>query len=276
MIRESPLEANSQFAVSDKENIPMNRKMLFRWLGAIVGLVSLATVLAEAGTTTGRLTFSNTPLLRPEGESEPAISIAGDGTLAVTGLQWLFNPTFFGTHLWSGPFGSTPTFRGLIDATLQKSGKQVFGSGDADVDIGSTGVLHATTLIFLINPVFNRAQIGVSAITCPTATSSASSCTAQIIDTAGADRQWITSDGATVYISYHDSANSSLIHVQRSDDDGLNWHRVGDPVVGQGRFTGDATFNNTQGPIVADPFTHNVYAIYTAGECAKGHQRSLH
>ena len=244
----------------------MNRKMLFRWLGAIVGLVSLATVLAEAGTTTGSLTFSNTPLLRPEGESEPAISIAGDGTLAVTGLQWLFNPTFFGTHLWSGPFGSTPTFRGLIDATLQKSGKQVFGSGDADVDIGSTGVLHATTLIFLINPVFNRAQIGVSAITCPTAMSSASSCTAQIIDTAGADRQWITSDGATVYISYHDSANSSLIHVQRSDDDGLNWHRVGDPVVGQGRFTGDATFNNTQGPIVADPFTHNVYAIYTAGE----------
>src|SRR5260370_3571149 len=117
MIRESPLEANSQFAVSDKAHIPKNRKMLFRWLGAIVGLVSLATVLAEAGTTTGSLTFSNTPLLRPEGESEPAISIAGDGTLAVTGLQWLFNPTFFCTHLWTGPFRSTPTLTSLDYAT---------------------------------------------------------------------------------------------------------------------------------------------------------------
>jgi len=32
----------------------MNRKMLFRWLGAIVGLVSLATVLAERGTNDGQ------------------------------------------------------------------------------------------------------------------------------------------------------------------------------------------------------------------------------
>jgi len=244
----------------------MRYARLFKWLRVTIVLLLSVGPLANAATTLGSLTFFNTPLLRPEGDSEPAISIAGDGTLVVSGLQWLFDPTFFGTHLWSGPFGSTPTFRGLIDATLQKRGKQVFGSGDADVDIGSTGVLHATSLIFLINPVFNRAQIGVSAITCPTATSSASSCTAQIIDTAGADRQWITSDGTTVYISYHDSGNSSLIHVQRSDDDGLNWHRVGDPVVGQGRLTGDATFNNTQGPIVADPFTHNVYTIYTAGE----------
>lgn len=244
----------------------MNRKTLFQSLSVTVVLVSLVTLLARAGTTTDGLTFSNTPLLRPEGGSEPAISIAGDGTMAMTGLQWLFNPSFFGTHLWVGPFGSTPNFQGLIDASLQKPGKTVFGSGDADVNIGRTGMLHATTLIFLINPVFNRAQIGVSAIACASAMTPVSSCKAQIIDSAGADRQWITSDGATVYISYHDSGNSSLIHVQRSDDDGLNWHRVGDPVVGQGRFTGDATFNNTQGPIVADAFTHNVYAIYTAGE----------
>ena len=74
----------------------MNRKTLFQWLSVTVGLLSLATVLARAGTTTtGSLTFSNTPLLRPEGDSEPAISIAGDGTMAVTGLQWLFNPAFF-------------------------------------------------------------------------------------------------------------------------------------------------------------------------------------
>jgi hypothetical protein len=247
----------------------MRHKSVFKGLRIIITLLLTIAALAKASTTAGNLTFSNTPLLRPEGVSEPAISIAGDGTLAVTGLQWLFDPAFFGTHLWIGSFGSTPAFQGLIDASLQKKGKEVFGSGDADVDIRSTGMLHATSLIFLFNPVFNRAQIGVSAIACPNATSvgvNLKSCVAQIIDTAGADRPWITSDGATVYISYHDSANSSLIHVQRSEDDGLNWHRVGDPVVGEGRFTGDATFNNTQGPIVADPFTHNVYAIYTAGE----------
>jgi hypothetical protein len=50
-----------------------------------------------------------------------------------------------------------------------------------------------------------------------------------------ADRQWIASNGASVYISYLDSGSSTLIHVQRSDDDGITWHEVGDPVVAQGR-----------------------------------------
>jgi len=56
--------------------------------------------------------------------------------------------------------------------------------------------------------------------------------------------------------------------VQRSDDDGVTWKKVGDPVVAQGRNTGNATFNNDQGPIVADPFTHNVYDIYAAGQAS--------
>jgi hypothetical protein len=213
-------------------------------------------------------TFSNTPLVRPEGDSEPEISIAANGKMAIVGLQWLFIPNFFGTHLWTGPFGSTPTFQGLIDAALQQPGKAVFGSGDADVDFGSTGTLHATSLIFLINPTFNKAQLGVSAISCLNATAdfNIAGCTQQIIDTAGADRSWITSDGPHVYISYHDAGNSTLIHVQRSDDDGLTWHQVGDPIVGQGGVTGDATFNNDQGKIIADPVTHNVYDIYIAGE----------
>jgi len=108
----------------------------------------------------------------PEGESEPEISIASNGTMAIVGLQWLFNPNFFGTHLWTGPFNSTPTFQGLLDAGLSKSGKEVFGSEDADIDFGSTGTLHGTTLLALVNPTFKKAQIGVSAEACPHASTS--------------------------------------------------------------------------------------------------------
>ena len=143
------------------------------------------------------------------------------------------------------------------------------GALDADVDIGSTGRLHATSLLGLLSPPLTAATLGVSAVTCPSPATpgfSIASCTAQIIDKAGADRQWVTSDGPHVWISYHDSGNSSLIHVQRSDDDGFTWRKVGNPIVGQGRATGDATFNSIAGPIVADPSTHNVYVVYAAGE----------
>jgi hypothetical protein len=242
----------------------MKRKNLWRWMLTGLVVVPLAVLVAWAGTTTGALTFTNTPLLRANGASEPAVSIAAGGQMALTGLDWID----FGTNLWTGTFTTTPTDQGTVDAALQQPGKRIFGGGDADVDLGSTGTLHASTLIFLVNPSFRRFQLGVSAITCPNAIAGyvAANCVSQIIDKAGADRQWISSDGAQVYISYHDAGNSSLIHVQRSDDDGLNWRRAGDPVPGQGRFTGDATFNNEQGPIVADPFTHNVYSIYSAGE----------
>jgi hypothetical protein len=223
-----------------------------------------AALVTFASTSIGSLSFTNAPLLRPDGNSEPEISIAANGTMGIVGLSWLT----FDTNLWTGPFGSTPTFKGVIDAALQQPARRVLGGGDADVDMGSTGTLHASTLIFLVNPTFTRAQLGVSAITCPNGATSfnPSNCTAQIIDTTQSDRQWITSDGPRVWISYHDSGNSTLIHIQRSDDDGLTFHRVGDPIVGQGRATADATFDNDQGPIVADSFTHNIYDIYAAGE----------
>jgi len=242
----------------------MKRRRIFASLVAIFGVVMATVLMAFGATSSGSLSFTNMQLLRPDGNSEPEISIAGDGTMGIVGLGWLIN----GTSLWTGPFGSAPTFQGVIDASLQQPGKRVFGGGDADVDMGSTGTLHASTLIILVNPTFHAAQIGVSAITCPNAIPDfrASNCTSQVIDTTQSDRQWITSDGPRVFISYHDSGHSTLIHVQRSDDDGFTWKRVGDPIVGQGSATGEATFNNIQGPIVADRVTHNVYDIYAAGE----------
>src|SRR2546430_1964096 len=260
------------------DNESMNRKPLLavsfarRCLGAILittALVtlSLAVKLPAKPGAAPKSAFTITPLLLPNGTSEPEISIGLDGTMGMVSLQWLFDPSNFGTDLWTGPFGATPTFQGVIDGALQHPGKSVFGAGDADVDIGASGRLHATTLIFLLNPTFNNAQLGVSAITCPSPASgfSIGQCTEQILDTTQADRSWITSEGPHVYISYHDSGSSSLIHAQRSDDDGFTWTKIGDPVVGQGSTTGQSTFNNIQGNLVADPRTHNVYDIYAAG-----------
>jgi len=254
----------------------MTRRKRLLMKKSVAGTLAIFVMLAQvvtgfsassfaAGTIPGSLTFQNTSLTRPEGDVEPAISIDADGTMAITGLQRLAPrevPTIFGMHYWSGPFGSTPAFRGLLDADLQRAGKTVIGSGDGDVDLGSTGTLHATSLIFLINSPFNNNSVGVSAITCTD--SNASDCTSQIIDAAGADRQWITSDGIHVYIAYHDAGFSAQIHVQRSDDDGYTWSRAGNPIVGQGRTTGNAIFKNIAGPIVADPLSHNVYTIYAS------------
>ncbi len=114
----------------------MNHTRTFRWLSGIFGITFLAALAAFASTFSRSLKFSNTPLLRPDGNSEPEISIAADGTMGIVALG-------SGTNLWTGPFGLTPTFQGVIDASLQQTGKVVFGGGDADVDMGSTGTLHA-------------------------------------------------------------------------------------------------------------------------------------
>ena len=213
------------------------------------------------------LTFSNTPLILPTGSSEPAIAIDQDGNMALTGLDWLN----FGTNFWTGSFGATPTFQGQIDMNLQQPGRRVFGGGDADVDIGSNGTLHASTLIFIINRNTFRTgrgfELGVSAISCPNGATSfnLNNCVQEIIDLAGDDRQWVTSNGNHVWISYHDSKNSSLIRVQRSDDDGVTWKRVGDPIVGQAQTTAGGTFNNVQGKLVADRTTGDVFTVYAQG-----------
>ena len=251
-------------------------RIIHRLVGRISTLLIIGTALGGASIAVGAApTFTLEPLLLPGGTSEPEISIGSDGTTGMVSLNWL--P--FGTALWTGLFGSPPDFQGVVDAALQHPGKTILGGGDADIDFGSTGRVHITTLIFLAKPI-NGAQLGVSAITCPHPVAgnvSVASCTAQVIDTTESDRSWVTSDANHVYISYHDSGRSSLIHVQRSDDDGFTWRRVGDPVVGQGQQTGDATFNNLQGNLAADPLSHNVYDIYAAGVPGflKAHTSSL-
>jgi hypothetical protein len=225
-------------------------------LGAILGLI-VAAIIASAGSAASTPSFSITPLLEPNGGSETAISYNASGFGAMSALSWL-SP--FGTHMWTGQFGTTPADQGVFDLNLAPG---VSGGADADIDLGSTGALHATSLIF-IDKGF---RLGVSALACPNANTSNdfASCKLQVIDTTQADRPWITSRGSQVWISYHDSGSSATVHVQRSTNDGFTWSRVGDPITGNGSTTGGSTFNNENGPIVADPNVNVLYDVYAYG-----------
>jgi hypothetical protein len=218
------------------------------------------------GTWTPPSGITTQPHANSSGDSEPAIAFGGpNNTMAVDGLAWL--P--FQVNVWKGHFGDTPpTYFGGADTAIPVNGRGRIGlgSGDADIEVTSVGTILLADLIFVVNKNFNAFTLGVSITRCPAAATSPAGCTTTLLDQAGADREWLTVDGTTAYLSYHDSGSSSLIRVLRSTDDGRTWQRVRGPITGQGGATGAATFNNTEGPIVADPVTHNVYDVYAAGE----------
>jgi hypothetical protein len=242
---------------------------------ALAAVLSLLAAALFATNGSAAPAFSNTLLTVPftstnpnvvastTGDSEPSISIGANGQMAVGGLAWI--P--FQVNMWTGTAGSIPSFFGAMDTTIPELGARVgLGDGDEDIDIASTGTTHLADLDFVVNPTFRAFTLGVSVTNCPAGATRPSDCATKVLDTAGADRQWITSRGPSVWVSYHDSGNSSLIHVQRSTDDGATWRSVRSPIPGQGGATGDATFNNTQGPIVADPTSSALLDIYAAGE----------
>jgi hypothetical protein len=249
-------------------------EIMRRTLKAVTILAILTIAIWSLGTRAQGdpvFTFTDTPLLLPIGTSEPEIAFH-DGFMAIVSLSWL---TIDGTQLWTGEFGSTPDLQGPIDNALHKAGYQlVVGGGDASIDFGTTGTLHATTIVIPIQkvplPPGFHPKVSVSAVRCINAMSSdfspSDDCTARIIDFSGNDRPWITSDGAHVYICYHDAVDAALIRIQRSDDDGLTWNRVGNAFTGSGTTTAGSTFNNISGPIAVDPVNHNVYQIFAAGE----------
>ena len=208
--------------------------------------------------------FSSNPA-NQSGDSEPAITFGGpNNTMAVDGLGWL--P--FAVNMWKGHFGSTPTFFGPMDTLLpiQGKGRVNLGDGDADIEVTSAGTTLLNDLDIIFTANFTHVKLGVSVTRCPASAVGPSDCTSTVLDTAGADRPWITHLGTTAWVSYHDSQNSSIIRSWKSTDDGRTWRPSGSPLTGLGDVTGNSTFNNIQGPIVADPTTGNVYDIFIAGE----------
>lgn len=247
--------------------------------GVMAVLAAVAVVLQPAAAGAAPTpAFTNTPLISTlqqpgittapnadsTGNSEPAITFGRDGSMAVDGLGWL--P--FQVNLWKGRFGATPAYFGAMDTNLNNvgAGRTTLGDEDADVEITSAG----TTLLADLNVSFNRnvkgVQLGVNVTRCPAGTAAPAGCTHIFIDRAGADRPWITTAGTSAWLAYHDAQNSTLIRVKRSTDDGKTWSAAGSPIPGQGAATGDATFNSSIGPIVADPGTGTVYESYAAGE----------
>lgn len=243
----------------------------------VLSVLAVAITASVAGASTA--TFSNQPLfgswdptgtgltIAPDptssGDSEPAIAFASDGTMAVDGLAWL--P--FQVNVWRGSFGTTPTYLGGVDSNVPVpgNGRLGLGSGDADIEIAPDGTIVVADLDFIVNKQF-KFQLGVSITRCPSSATSPSDCSTQLLDQSGADRPWLTHSGNTFYLTYHDSGSSSSIHALRSDDGGVTWKRITSPLTGQGPLTGQSTFNNIQGPIVADPNSNNVYDIYASGE----------
>src|SRR5205823_11276687 len=155
-------------------------------------------------------------------------------------------------------------FGGLDQVVPSHGNRLTLGDEDADIEFTSAGTLLLADLNVIINPKFNNAQLGVDVTRC-TDPNDASTCTTTVLDQTDSDRPWITHRGTTVWVSYHDSGNSTLIHVQQSTDDGRTWHKVSSPITGQGSDTGKATFNNDQGPIVADPNSDYLYDVYASG-----------
>jgi hypothetical protein len=250
---------------------------------AAVGVFASAAAAAPAfsntvlrGTWAPPAGLTESPIANSSGDSEPAIAFGANGAMAVDGLGWL--P--FQVNLWNGHFGATPSYFGAMDTNLSINGvgRQELGDEDADVEITSAGTTLLADLDLIL--VGNTFKLGVSVTRCPAGTTSPAGCTTAQLDTAGADRPWITTRGTTAWVSYHDSQNSTMIRVKKSADDGRTWSSSGSPLVGQGDITGNSTFNNSNGPIVADPTTGYVYSGFMGGEqqtkCCSGNYNNVY
>jgi hypothetical protein len=264
-------------------------------LGRVVTLLAVMAVgLVAVAAASAAPTFSNTVLRAPftlpagfssnppnqRGDSEPAIAFGGPGnTMAVDGLGWL--P--FAVNLWKGHFGDAPpAFFGPMDTSLpiQGNGRVNVGDGDADLEVTSAGTTLLADLDVIFTAQGTHNKLGVSVTRCPASAVGPGDCTTALLDTAGADRPWITHAGTTAWVSWHDSQNSAIIRTMKSTDDGQTWSQSGAPLNGQGDVTGNSTFNNIQGPIVADPRSGDVYDIFASGEqqtkCCSGNYNNVY
>ena len=209
---------------------------------SMAGLM-LTTVAARAASSTGApdtlggaAGFTTTKLTNPGysgPDTEPSIKVARDGTVYVGAIRGL--PS--GIDLWRvDHVGGTPTHLAApVDSPAPGLTDVALGGGDMDLAINDDGRVAFSSLY-------------LGSVTVGRSTNRGQTFTSQPLGTLipGDDRQWQTSDGRTVYMSFHDLASGN-IDVERSGD-GLVYVPAGSVFS-----PGDAALlDNQLGNIVAD------------------------
>ena len=195
--------------------------------------------------------FTNSSLSNPQfkgADTEPSLKIARDGTVYVGAIRGL--PS--GIDLWRIEHGNGGvTHLGSPDSLLPTANAccLALGGGDMDLTITNSGTLAFSSLYLGSVNVGRSTDRGQTMTTQPLG---------GIIPLD--DRQWQTSDGSTVYMSFHDVPTGN-IDIERSTN-GLVY-TPGTPVLAP---TDNATQDNQLGNLVADPHHPGLlYQVYVTG-----------
>ncbi len=205
-------------------------------------------------------------------DAEPSVAVAPNGTVWVAALH-----ERHGTALWRGRVGTTPpAFVGLPNGGA--------GGNDVALALGANPPISPTIPITPITgtlPVGNPIEpptlyvAALTPITQPVAASRVAMTSCPRSDIAHAfracaryphlvygrrDRPWLATYGrATVYLSYltrGDDQLSGHVTVRRSDDAGMTWHVVGNPVAALPPVHG------WSGNLAVDPRDGTVYEVF--------------
>jgi len=234
----------------------MAMRLVDRRLGVALGLTAiLATAGAVSAAGVGNppppgapAGFTNTRLANPHfkgADTEPSLKIARDGTVYVGAIRGL--PS--GIDLWRVEHGTGPvTHLGSPDSLLPTTNAccVALGGGDMDVALLDSGTVAFSSLYLGSVNVGRSTDRGQTMTTQPVG---------GVIPVD--DRQWQTSDGRTIYMSFHDLPTGN-IDVERSGD-GLVYVPVSQVLPP----TDSATEDNQLGNILADRNQPGlVYQVY--------------
>jgi hypothetical protein len=234
-------------------------------VGVLLALVMLFAGAICAGANGG---FGNQELPHnPFGvdDNEPAIKVGSDGAIYIGAIRGL--PS--GIDIWRlSSDGSSPLYLGDPDSVIPSAVNVVsfcclsVGGGDMDLAINDDRTVAYSSLTAASVTVGTSMDRGATFLSQPLGS---------LIP--GDDRQWNTSDGTTMYMSFVDAVTGN-IDIEKSAPPlaGLVYVPVGqalsplDPAVG----------NNQHGNIVADrQNVGRLYQAYTSPAAGSGHQNQI-
>jgi hypothetical protein len=242
-------------------------RLVDRRMGVGLALTAVLVTASVAGATgvappapAGAPTeFTNSSLANPQykgANTEPSLRIARDGTVYVGAIRGL--PS--GIDLWRIEHGTGPvTHLSSPDSLLPTTNACCLALGGGDMDLA---VLNNGTLAFS-SLYLGSVYVGRSTDRGQTMTSQPLGGVIPVDD-----RQWQTSDGTSIYMSFHDVPTGN-INVERSND-GLIYMPAS-PVLSP---TDPANQDNQLGNLVADRhhpgLLYQVYVTSTAPNLSDG------